>query len=103
GADPANFIGAAFTGIFEQQRNLAEKADLATILRESGYEPHWLERGERGEAEVAYQRNLGDALEAGVFGSPSYLLDGEIFWGQDRLDLLDDALTSGRKSFSGDA
>ena len=38
-----------------------------------------------------------------MFGSPSYVLDGEVFWGQDRLDLLDDALTSGRKSFSADA
>jgi 2-hydroxychromene-2-carboxylate isomerase len=103
GVDPEKFIAAAFAGTFERQRNLAEKADLATILREAGYEPHWLERGESGEAEVAYQRNLGLALEAGVFGSPSYLLDGEVFWGQDRLSLLDDALTSGRESFSSDA
>ena len=40
---------------------------------------------------TCYQRNLALALEAGVFGSPSYVLDGEVFWGQDRLDLLDDA------------
>jgi 2-hydroxychromene-2-carboxylate isomerase len=38
-------------------------------------------------------------LAGGVFGSPSYVLDGEIFWGQDRLDLLDDALTSNRAPF----
>jgi 2-hydroxychromene-2-carboxylate isomerase len=103
GVDPAKFIGAALAGTFEQQRNLADKTDLAAILQESGYEPHWLERGESGEAEIAYQRNLAQALEAGVFGSPTYVLDGEIFWGQDRLDLLDDALTSGRRSFSPEA
>ena len=33
------------------------------------------------------------ALEASVFGAPSYVLDGEIFWGQDRLDFLERALT----------
>ena len=32
-----------------------------------------------------------------VFGSPAYVLDGEVFWGQDRLELLDDALSSGRQ------
>jgi 2-hydroxychromene-2-carboxylate isomerase len=102
GLDPATFIGAAFAGVFERQRNLADKADIDAILRETGYEAHWLERGERGEAEIQYQRNLALALEAGIFGSPSYVLDEEVFWGQDRLGLLDDALTSGRKSFRAD-
>ncbi len=103
GVDPAKFIGAAFSGIFEQQRNLADRAELATILREAGYEPDWLARGESGEAETGYQRNLAEALQSHVFGSPSYVLDGEVFWGQDRLELLDDALNSGRKSFSPEA
>ena len=36
-----------------------------------------------------------EALTAGVFGAPSYVLpDGEIFWGQDRLELLESALAS---------
>ena len=39
------------------------------------------------------------AVEAGVFGAPSYVLDGEVFWGQDRLDLLDAALASGRAPY----
>ena len=103
GKDPEKFIAAAFAGIFERQRNLADRAELAATLASAGFEPAWLERGESGAAEVAYQRNLALALEQGVFGSPAYVLDGEIFWGQDRLDLLDDALTSGRKAFSAEA
>ncbi len=103
GVDPGKFIGAAFAGIFEQERDLADKAVIAAILSESGYEPHWRERGESGEAEIQYQRNLALALQSGVFGSPSYVLDGEVFWGQDRLELLDDALTGGRKAFSQEA
>jgi len=35
-----------------------------------------------------------------VFGSPAYVLDGEIFWGQDRLELLADALKSGRSAYT---
>jgi 2-hydroxychromene-2-carboxylate isomerase len=103
GVDPEKFIAAAFKGIFEAQRNLADDADLAATLADSGYETHWLERGKSAEAAERYAANVAKGLAEGVFGSPSYLLDGEVFWGQDRLDLLDDALTSGRKSFSADA
>jgi 2-hydroxychromene-2-carboxylate isomerase len=103
GVDPAGFIAAAFAGVYERQLNVADAETLAQLLEESGHERTWLQRGESGEAETCYQRNLALALEAGVFGSPSYVLDGEVFWGQDRLDLLDDALTSGRPPFRPDA
>jgi 2-hydroxychromene-2-carboxylate isomerase len=102
GVDPQRFIAAAFAGIFERQRNLADAETIAQTLEEAGYERDWLKRAD-GEGELQYQRNLALALEAGVFGSPTYVLDGEIFWGQDRLELVDDALTSGRKAFDSNA
>lgn len=46
-----------------------------------------------------YARNGEDAIKADVFGAPAYVLDGEFFWGQDRLELLDDALASGRAPY----
>ena len=49
--------------------------------------------------EAIYALNLENAVAADVFGSPAYVLDGEVFWGQDRLELLDDALTSGRAPY----
>ena len=49
--------------------------------------------------EAFYAINLENAVACDVFGSPAYVLDGEVFWGQDRLDLLDDALTSGRSPY----
>jgi 2-hydroxychromene-2-carboxylate isomerase len=101
--DPTSFISAAFVGVFERQLNVGDAGTLAQILQDAGYEPVWLQRGESGEAETCYQRNLARALESGVFGSPSYVLEGEVFWGQDRLELLDDALTSGRAPFRPDA
>ena len=39
-------------------------------------------------------------MAADVFGSPVYVLDGEVFWGQDRIELLADALKSGREPYS---
>ena len=36
-----------------------------------------------------YEANTQQAIEAGVFGAPSYVIDGEMFWGQDRLDFVE--------------
>ena len=44
-------------------------------------------------------RNSQDAIAADAVGVPTYVLNGEAFWGQDRIELLDEALTTGRKPF----
>ncbi len=59
-----------------------------------------MERATGSTTEVIYALNLENAIEGDVFGSPAYVLGGEVFWGQDRLDLLDDALTSGRRAYT---
>ncbi len=99
-ADPQKFIAGAFSAIFAQNRNLADEHEVAAVLSENGYNTLWLARARSEEAEALYEKNHALALHAGVFGSPSYVLDGELFWGQDRLELLDEALTSGRPPFS---
>ncbi len=45
-----------------------------------------------------WDRNREDALRLGIFGTPNYVLDGEIFWGQDRLEFLDRRLQERRRS-----
>jgi 2-hydroxychromene-2-carboxylate isomerase len=44
------------------------------------------------EVTSQYSDNDGMANRAGVFGAPSYVLAGEIFWGQDRLEFLERAV-----------
>ena len=44
------------------------------------------------DVNLEYQKNSKDAVDNHVFGAPSYVLNNEIFWGQDRLDYLEDAL-----------
>jgi 2-hydroxychromene-2-carboxylate isomerase len=39
-----------------------------------------------------YRGNTARALAAGVFGSPFYVFAGDLFWGQDRLDMLEEAI-----------
>ena len=101
GGDPAGFVQQVFDGVWERQENLAEAAVLSRLLREAGFNPETiLAEASSSEIRAAYERNRLAAIELGVFGAPSYVLDGEIFWGQDRLDLLEDALASGRAPFS---
>jgi 2-hydroxychromene-2-carboxylate isomerase len=99
--DPDPFLRRAFAAIWEEERNLAEPEVIAALAREAGLDPAPLFDLAHGTtAEALYALNLENALAADVFGSPAYVLDGEVFWGQDRLELLDDALASGRRVYS---
>ena len=47
-----------------------------------------------------YAVNTAAAIAVGVFGAPSYVIDGEVFWGQDRLDFVGRRLGSNRRGSS---
>jgi 2-hydroxychromene-2-carboxylate isomerase len=101
GHDPDALLRRAFAAVFEQQLDLADSATLVRLANDSGLPGEQLiERAGSEEISAAYEQNRQDALAADVFGSPAYVLGGEVFWGQDRIELLADALKSGRPSFS---
>jgi 2-hydroxychromene-2-carboxylate isomerase len=100
GHDPDRFLQRAFAAVWEDQLSLADAATLVKIADESGLPGQQLvERSGSEEISAAYEQNRQDALAADVFGSPVYVLDGEVFWGQDRIELLADALKSGRAPY----
>src|SRR6476469_581061 len=101
GHDPDPFLRRAFAAVWEDQLSLADPATLVKIADESGLPGQQLVERSGSEAiSDAYEQNRQDALSADVFGSPVYVLDGEVFWGQDRIELLADALKSGRAAYS---
>ena len=98
--DPDAFMRRAMAGIWEEERNLADPLVMAELAEAAGLDSSSLLEAARGTmTEAVYALNLENAVAADVFGSPAYVLDGEVFWGQDRLDLLDDALVSGRPPY----
>jgi 2-hydroxychromene-2-carboxylate isomerase len=100
GQDPAPFMARCFRAIWHDERNMADEAELAGVLEAVGMKGDVLIKAARDERIGAlYDRNCAYAIEQGYFGSPCYVLDGEPFWGQDRLDLLVDALKSGRAPY----
>ena len=103
GEDPNAYLSNAFRAVFETELNLGDAANVAAVLKESGHDADALIADAQSQPiRDAYAANNEAALAAGVFGSPSFVLDGEVFWGQDRIEALDDALTSGRKPFLAD-
>jgi 2-hydroxychromene-2-carboxylate isomerase len=100
GHDPDPFLRRAFAGVWEQELNLADAETLVRLADDSGLPGKALvERSASEEISQKYEENRQEALAADVFGSPAYVLDGEVFWGQDRIELLVDALKSGRPPY----
>jgi 2-hydroxychromene-2-carboxylate isomerase len=100
GHDPDRFLRRAYAAVWQEELNLTDAATLVGLADDCGLPGKQLvERSGSEEISVAYEQNRQDALAADVFGSPVYVLDGEVFWGQDRIELLADALKSGRAPY----
>ena len=98
------FIATAFRAVWVEERNLADPEILAQLLSAGGYDPVAILELARSPATIgAYEGNRERAMAQDVFGSPAYVLDGEVFWGQDRLELLENALASMRAPFTPEA
>ena len=81
--------GRVLAAVWAQERNIADAATLAELLAECGLPASRLEASHAAAVQAAYQQHTSAAIAGSVFGSPSYVVDGEIFWGQDRLELLE--------------
>ncbi len=65
---------------------------LAEPLAEQGLPGQLMDASRSQAVQERYESYTQAAIDAGVFGAPSYVVDGEIFWGQDRLDFVERAL-----------
>jgi 2-hydroxychromene-2-carboxylate isomerase len=96
GSDAAMKIsGAVFSAVWVRERSIADEKVLAELLAECGLDAARLEQSHSQAVHERYEANTQQAIAAGVFGAPSYVVDGEIFWGQDRLDFVERRLALG--------
>jgi 2-hydroxychromene-2-carboxylate isomerase len=76
-----------------EDADLADRATLAGLAGQVGLDGEALLRAaETDRIHALYDTNTRAAIERGVFGSPTYILDGDIFYGQDRLEMIERAL-----------
>ena len=89
GSDAAMALaGTILRGVWANERNIADIHELAALLAETGLPARRLDDSRAAAVQTRYESDTQRAVDAGVFGAPSYVIDGEIFWGQDRLDLV---------------
>jgi 2-hydroxychromene-2-carboxylate isomerase len=85
---------AMFEGIWVDQQNMNDPETVGSVLTKAGFDPTTIfalasESNVKESLKIATQ----DAVSQGVFGAPSFIVDGELFWGQDRLDFVREALS----------
>ncbi|AMM24482.1 2-hydroxychromene-2-carboxylate isomerase [Variovorax sp. PAMC 28711] len=93
GVDAAmKLCGAIFTAVWSQERNIADPKVLDELIAECGLPGRRGDQSQSQAVQERYESYTQEAIATGIFGAPSYVLDGEIFWGQDRLEFVERAL-----------
>ena len=89
GADAAMALtGAVTRAVWVEERNIADEPTLAELLAALGLPAQRLADAQSQAVNARYEAYTQRAIDAGVFGAPTYVVDGEMFWGQDRLDFV---------------
>lgn len=92
-ADMLHLAHAFMRAQWEQDKDLADKDVLAEAADKAGFNgAKLIEAAEDDQWDDRYERFTDQAIDRGVFGSPTYVFRGELFFGQDRLDFLAEAL-----------
>jgi 2-hydroxychromene-2-carboxylate isomerase len=85
--------GAIMRALWAEDKNIADDATLAQLAIGCGLDgPMLVKSSQTSGVQAQYERNTEQAMAANIFGSPWYIVDGESFWGQDRLDFVERAL-----------
>ena len=92
--DAMRFAGAVMRALWVEERNIADEATLANLLAEQNLPAVRMDDAHSQAVQERYERDTERAIEAGVFGAPSYVIEGEIFWGQDRLEFVERRLAA---------
>jgi 2-hydroxychromene-2-carboxylate isomerase len=84
---------AVYRAVWAEAIDLGDDATLAGVLDKAGVPAaEVLAAVERQDVKDALRRNTDEAVSRGVFGAPAFFVGSEMFWGNDRLDFVEEAL-----------
>jgi 2-hydroxychromene-2-carboxylate isomerase len=90
----AGYVSAMFGAMWNGERDLSDHAELVGVLEQAGLAGEKLIERAASDAVVArLDRETAAAAERGVFGSPSFFVGDELFFGNDRLEFVAAALS----------
>ena len=91
GGDVGGLCQSFLRACWAEEKDVAEDAIVRACLKENGFDPGLADSGMLSGAEI-FEKNTQEAIKKGIFGAPMYLVEDQLFWGQDRLCYLDNYL-----------
>jgi len=89
GAHQERVIETLWTAGWQKRIDMAEPKELLSVLRDADLPAEELyEKSFTKEAKVELKQNIQEAISHGAFGVPSFVIDDELFWGQDAMEDL---------------
>ena len=92
-ADANSLAHAMLQGHWRDNADLSDRDTLVALACGIDVDPdHLFMAAETPEIDAFYEANTDDSIERSVFGSPTYFVDGDMFYGQDHLELVERVL-----------
>ena len=87
------YVDAVFRAIWVDAQDMNDPATVGKVLHQAGFEPQaMLALTQEQEVKDRLKAVTQDAVARGVFGAPTFFVDSQMYWGQDRLDFVKEAL-----------
>lgn len=87
------YVDAVFRAIWVEGRNMGDPATVGAVLQAAGFDAgQLLALAAEPEVKERLKTTTQEAVARGVFGAPSFFVEGALYWGQDRLDFVREAL-----------
>ena len=87
--DAPEFAFRVMRACWAEERDISDEATLTAVAGGCGFDGEALLAAVKGGgAEETLAQNTEDAITANVFGAPTFLFEGELYWGQDRIEFL---------------
>jgi 2-hydroxychromene-2-carboxylate isomerase len=82
-----SFVRAVYRANFAEDQEIGDPRVVGQILRDLGQDSeHVILRGQAAETKNGLRDQTAKALSLGIFGAPSFIVAGDLFWGNDRLE-----------------
>lgn len=93
GGDLGGLCQSILRACWAEEKDISQDDVVKSCLSDNGFDPELADTGLLSGAEE-FAANTEEAVARNVFGAPSYLIDDQVFWGQDRLSYLDEYLAA---------
>lgn len=87
------YLDTVFRAIWVEGRNMGDPATVALVLQGAGFDAQQLQAlSAEPEVKEQLKKVTQEAVERGVFGAPTFFVGQQLYWGQDRLDFVQEAI-----------